>query len=358
MTPTSVALRAESLVKHFPVRQGLLGGVRASVRAVDGVSFDLASGSTLAIVGESGCGKSTLARLLMRLIEPDQGRIELNGEDFRQLSAAALRRARARIQMIFQDPYGSLNPRMVVGDILEEPLLLHRSLASSQRREEVSRLLERVGLPSDAARRWPHEFSGGQRQRLAIARALAAGPQVLVCDEPVSALDVSIQAQILNLLADLQRSLSLSYVFISHDLAVVRQVAHQIGVMYLGQLVEAGPAQKVFEAPRHPYTQALLAAVPVPDPARRLNRPVLAGDVPSPIDPPPGCRFHTRCSHATDRCRNEQPPLADQSGDGVAVACWHWPDIVGSSQAHGVRPAPVSPALARLQAAFSMSSST
>lgn len=354
MIQASTVLRAESLVKHFPVRQGLLGGVRRSVRAVDGVSFELASASTLAIVGESGCGKSTLARVLMRLIEPDQGRIELEGHDFGHLSAPALRKARSRIQMVFQDPYGSLNPRMVVGDILEEPLLLHRTLSAVQRRDEVARLLERVGLAPEAARRWPHEFSGGQRQRLAIARALAAGPQVLVCDEPVSALDVSIQAQILNLLADLQRSLSLSYVFISHDLAVVRQVAHHIGVMYLGQLVETGPAQSVFDSPRHPYTRALLAAVPVPDPAQRSIRPVLAGDVPSPIDPPPGCRFHTRCEHATDRCRREPPPLEDQRGDGVAVACWHWPTLTGGSNAP--RSMAVSPALARLQAAFSVSS--
>jgi len=262
MTPTSVALRAESLVKHFPVRQGLLGGVRASVRAVDGVSFDLAAGSTLAIVGESGCGKSTLARLLMRLIEPDQGRIELNGEDFRQLSAAALRKARARIQMIFQDPYGSLNPRMVVGDILEEPLLLHRSLSSSQRREEVSRLLERVGLPSDAARRWPHEFSGGQRQRLAIARALALNPKFIICDESVSALDVSVQAQVLNLLIQLREEFQFTYIFISHDLSVVKFMSDRMVVMNKGKIEEMGISDEIYNNPQQEYTKRLIGAIP------------------------------------------------------------------------------------------------
>ncbi len=327
-------LQVEGLVKHFPTGQGLLGRTRAVVRAVDGVSLTLEAARTLAIVGESGCGKSTLARLLLRLIEPDAGRIVLAGESLLDQDPRSLRRMRGRIQMIFQDPYGSLNPRMTAGDILAEPLMLHSDRSAAERTARVGELLERVGLPTDAARRWPHEFSGGQRQRLAIARALAAGPELIVCDEPVSALDVSIQAQILNLLGQLQRDLGLAYVFISHDLAVVRQVADTVGVMYLGQLVETGPADQVFAAPKHPYTRALLAAVPQPDPSRRGRRVILSGDVPSPIAPPPGCRFHTRCAHADAKCREAMPTLAAGAGSGPGeqlasprVACWHWARI-------------------------------
>jgi peptide/nickel transport system ATP-binding protein/oligopeptide transport system ATP-binding protein len=364
MSQGTLALQAEGLVKHFPVGRGLFGGGRAVVRAVDGVSLSLGHGRTLAVVGESGCGKSTLARLLLRLIEPDQGQIRLADGALTGLDAASMRHMRGRIQMVFQDPYGSLNPRMTAGDILAEPLMLHTGLDRSARTIRVADLLNRVGLPADAARRWPHEFSGGQRQRLAIARALAAGPQVIVCDEPVSALDVSIQAQILNLLAELQRDMGLAYVFISHDLAVVRQVADDIAVMYLGQFVESGPATQIFSSPRHPYTRALLAAVPQPDPSRRGQRMVLSGDVPSPISPPSGCRFHTRCALADERCRRTAPEFA-RLGEGVSVACWHPAQSQESASraTHGtsaddgfdhspLREAKAARALARLQAAF------
>jgi len=361
MNATTPALRAEGLVKHFPVNRGLLGRTRAVVRAVDGVSLTLQAGQTLAVVGESGCGKSTLARMLLRLIEPDQGRIHLGETELTGLPPERLRRQRGRIQMVFQDPYGSLNPRMTAGDILDEPLRLHTRLSPAERPARVAQLLGRVGLPADAARRWPHEFSGGQRQRLAIARALAADPEVIVCDEPVSALDVSIQAQILNLLADLQRDFGLAYLFISHDLSVVRQVADSIAVMYLGQIVETGPATQVFESPAHPYTRALLRAVPLPDPTRRGPRAILSGDVPSPISPPSGCRFHTRCPHADETCRDTAPVLQDTGG--VSLACWHAARIAESDAAPAQAPAhsisgsstraqAAAEALARLQAAF------
>jgi oligopeptide/dipeptide ABC transporter ATP-binding protein len=369
------ALRVEGLVKHFTVRRGLFGADAGRVRAVDGVSFEVEAGRTMAIVGESGCGKSTLARALLRLVEPDAGRVLLDGQDLRQVDAAALLRARSRIQMIFQDPYGSLNPRMAVGDMLEEPLRLHAVVPSAARAARVRELLSLVGLPSGAARRYPHEFSGGQRQRLAIARALAAQPRVIVCDEPVSALDVSIQAQILNLLADLQREFGLAYVFISHDLAVVRQVATTVGVMYLGRLVETAPAATLFNRPLHPYTRALLDAAPVPDPSRRRARALLSGDLPSPIDPPPGCRFHTRCPHADARCSAETPGLEVALLPGMAsapnglaasgqpspalaasrVACWHWDrlPVPSAFQDEGAVVArPGSDVLRRLQSAF------
>ena len=348
---TAPALRAEGLVKHFPVRTGLFGRTAAHVRAVDGVSFEVAAGETFAIVGESGCGKSTVARLLLRLIEPDAGRVRLGDDDLLAADAAALRALRGRIQLVFQDPYGSLNPRMTAGDALGEPLRLHGDGDAAARAARVGELLAQVGLRPEAARRYPHEFSGGQRQRLAIARALAAGPRVIVCDEPVSALDVSIQAQILNLLGELQRRLGLAYVFISHDLAVVRQVATGLGVMYLGRFVETGPAAAIFDAPKHPYTRALLAAVPVPDPsAARGREPAIGGDVPSPLAPPPGCTFHTRCPHADERCRTEVPAL-EAAGDGTSVACWHWKRIAPPTSARAARRAP-DDALARLQAAF------
>lgn len=354
-------LRATGLVKHFTARRGLFGRTQGVIKAVDGVSLELAAGQTLAVVGESGCGKSTLARLLLRLIEPDSGRIELEGQDLSALDERQLLKARRRIQMVFQDPYGSLNPRMKAGDVLEEPLRLHELAPAAQRPQQVRSLLDMVGLPAEAARRFPHEFSGGQRQRLAIARALAAQPRVIVCDEPVSALDVSIQAQILNLLSDLQRELGLAYVFISHDLAVVRQVSSHVAVMYLGRLVETGPAAAVFRRPLHPYTRALLGAVPVPDPGRPRAVSTLAGDVPSPLDPPAGCRFHTRCAHADEACKARTPPLErwagaadpDMTSDSPSsVACWHAVRLaeIGVSAPSPVRPE--HPVLGRLQEAF------
>lgn len=345
----SVLLQAQNLVKHFPVRTGLFGGVSAAVRAVDGVSFQVQAGRTFAIVGESGCGKSTVARLLTRLIEPTSGQVFLKGQDLLAAGPAELRRLRGRIQLIFQDPYGSLNPRMSAGDMLAEPLRLHGVVPAAGRAARVAELLDAVGLRADAARRYPHEFSGGQRQRLAIARALAAGPEVIVCDEPVSALDVSIQAQILNLLTDLRQRLGLAFVFISHDLAVVRQIADEVGVMYLGRMVETGPARQVMAAPRHPYTRALLQAVPRPDPGLRGREPALAGDVPSPMSPPPGCHFHTRCPHADEQCRSQVPVLQD-AGDGGQVSCWHWSRLAPMALPSAA--ASPNPALVRLQAAF------
>jgi peptide/nickel transport system ATP-binding protein/oligopeptide transport system ATP-binding protein len=317
------------------------------------VSFEVKAGETFAIVGESGCGKSTIARLLLRLIEPTAGSIELEGRNLVDLSSAELRRLRARLQIVFQDPYGSLNPRMTVGAMLAEPLMLHAVVPPAQRGARVAELLTVVGLRADAAERYPHEFSGGQRQRLAIARALAAEPKVIVCDEPVSALDVSIQAQILNLLADLQRRLGLAYVFISHDLAVVRHIASTIAVMYLGRFVETGPAAAVFETPRHPYTRALLAAAPQPMPGARVREAALAGDVPSPLNAPPGCHFHPRCPYAVDRCRTEVPQLERSEGSGQ-VACHRWQEIgIAPHRSTGTLRAPEQQAaLARLQAAF------
>jgi peptide/nickel transport system ATP-binding protein/oligopeptide transport system ATP-binding protein len=343
-------LQVRDLAKHFPVHTGLFGRGVATVRAVDGVSFDVHAGRTLAIVGESGCGKSTVARLVLRLIEPTRGELRLAGSDLVGLSPARLRALRGKLQIVFQDPYGSLNPRMTVGDMLAEPLMLHDTVPPAQRRARVAELLSLVGLRPESAQRYPHEFSGGQRQRLAIARALAAEPQVIVCDEPVSALDVSIQAQILNLLADLQRRFGLAYVFISHDLAVVRQIADEVAVMYLGRFVETGPAPRVFESPRHPYARALLAAVPVPVPGARARGQVVGGDVPSPLAPPPGCHFHTRCAHAVDRCRAEAPALEPVEAGG-AVACHRWRELAADGGGL-VRRAPDNPALRRLQAAF------
>jgi oligopeptide/dipeptide ABC transporter ATP-binding protein len=346
----SPILEAVGLVKHFPARAGLLGRGGGTVRAVDGVSFAVEQGETFAIVGESGCGKSTVARLLLRLIDPTAGSVRFEGRDVPALPPSELRALRGRLQIVFQDPYGSLNPRMTVGEMLSEPLALHRVVPPEGRRSRVAELLALVGLHPQAAARYPHEFSGGQRQRVAVARALASEPRVIVCDEPVSALDVSIQAQILNLLAGLRERFRLAYVFISHDLAVVRHIADRLAVMYLGQFVETGPGEALFARPRHPYTQALLAAVPLPSPGARTPRAVLSGDVPSPLAPPSGCRFHTRCLHAIERCASENP-VEEPTPDGARVACHRWREIE-PGPATGLAVAAGNPVLARLQRAF------
>ena len=313
-------LAVNDLRKHFLLGGGLLGRNARSLKAVDGVSFTLEKGETLSLVGESGCGKSTVARSLMRLFPPTSGQVVLGGTRIDDLSAGALRPLRRRIQMVFQDPFSSLNPRMRVRDILAEPI---RNFGLAKSRLDLdgrlAALMERVGLPREALSRFPHEFSGGQRQRIGIARALAAEPDLIICDEAVSALDVSVKAQIVNLLQDLQAELDLALLFISHDLAIVEHMTHRVAVMYLGKIVEIGPRRNIFLAPRHPYTRALLSAVPVPEPGAGRSRIVLRGDVPSPIDPPSGCRFHTRCPHAFERCRIEEPRLDAVGGDHFAA---------------------------------------
>ena len=348
---TAPVLELRDVSKAFVARRTLLGRPAATVRAVDGVTLSVAAGETLALVGESGCGKSTVGRLALRLIEPTGGAVLYQGQDLAELPAAELRRMRAGAQLIFQDPYGSLNPRLTVGDTLGEPLLLHSDLAASDRRRRVAELLETVGLKPEHAARYPHEFSGGQRQRIAIARALAVEPRLIVCDEPVSALDVSIRSQVLNLLADLQQRLGLAYVFISHDLAVVRHIATRVAVMYLGRIVESGACEAVFGEPRHPYTRALLTAVPGVAKGSLGRRRLLPGDPPSPIAPPPGCHLHPRCEHAREACRTGRPALVAPA-DGHATACHVWQDIVSSAAAPPVAEAAPSAALRRLFHAF------
>jgi oligopeptide transport system ATP-binding protein len=316
----ALTLQVENLVKHFPIRRGVFGRQTGAVRAVDGISFEVARGETLGIVGESGCGKSTVGRVVLKLLEPTAGRIVLAGTDVTRLGAAAMWPHRRHAQIVFQDPYSSLNPRLSAAAIVGEPLDNYGLAKGPARAERVAELFRRVGLRPEFMDKYPHEFSGGQRQRLGIARALAAGPELIVADEPVSALDVSVQAQVLNLLIDLQEEYRLSYLFISHDLAVMRHISHRIAVMYLGRIVELADKRTLFTRPLHPYTEALLSAAPVPDPTRKRRRLVLEGDVPSPARPPPGCHFHPRCPYAIARCRGEDPPLREVA-PGHRVAC-------------------------------------
>jgi oligopeptide/dipeptide ABC transporter ATP-binding protein len=313
-------LEVEDLKTYFPVRKGLLRRAVGQVHAVDGVSFTIGAGETLGLVGESGCGKTTVGRSVLRLIEPTAGVIRLGGRDITRLGRAELRPFRREMQIIFQDPFSSLNPRMRAGDIVGEPLKVHGTVPARERRERVAALFARVGLSEAQMDNYPHQFSGGQRQRIGVARALALNPKLIVGDEPVSALDVSIQAQVINLLTDLQRELGLAYLFISHNLAVVEHISHRIAVMYLGRIVEHTDRETLFRKPLHPYTEALLAAVPVPDPAARRAKRVLQGDVPSPLHPPAGCHFHTRCPYAEARCRSETPRLREIE-PGHHVAC-------------------------------------
>nr|WP_320776980.1 dipeptide ABC transporter ATP-binding protein [Streptomyces sp. CRN 30] len=318
-------LKVEGLVKHFPIKKGLLQRQVGAVKAVDGIDFEVRRGETLGVVGESGCGKSTMGRLITRLLEPSGGKVEFDGTDITHLDTGGMRPLRRDIQMIFQDPYGSLNPRHTIGSIVSAPFKLQNVEPEGGVKKEVQRLLELVGLSPEHYNRYPHEFSGGQRQRIGIARALALKPRMVVADEPVSALDVSIQAQVVNLMDDLQDELGLTYVIIAHDLSVVRHVSDRIAVMYLGKIVELADRHSLYDAPMHPYTKALMSAVPIPDPKRRhqkSERILLKGDVPSPIAPPSGCRFHTRCWKATEICRTTEPPLLELK-PGQRVACHH-----------------------------------
>jgi peptide/nickel transport system ATP-binding protein/oligopeptide transport system ATP-binding protein len=308
----SPLLEVHELKKHFPIHKGVLARVIGQVHAVDGVSFRIARGETLGLVGESGCGKSTVGRTLLKLVEPTSGQIIVDGADITGLDQSAMFPYRRKMQMIYQDPYASLNPRMTAGDIVGEPLIIHGAADRRERQERVATLFERVGLRHELMTSYPHEFSGGQRQRIGIARALGLEPELIIGDEPVSALDVSIQAQIINLLMDLQDEYRLSYLFVAHDLAVVEHISHRVAVMYLGRIVETADKTRLFEMPLHPYTEALLSAVPVPKArARGRKRMILTGDVPSPIRPPPGCHFHTRCPYAMSRCRHEAPALRE-----------------------------------------------
>ncbi|MGE5572886.1 MAG: ABC transporter ATP-binding protein [Bacteroidota bacterium] len=327
-----VLLEVKDLVKHFPITKGIVISKKVgAVKAVDGVSFFIKHGETLGLVGESGCGKSTTGRLILRLIEATSGEITFEGRNVLKLGREEMRELRKDMQIIFQDPYASLNPRMTVGDIVGEPMEIHRIARGKEKDKRVRELLEVVGLSPLHARRYPHEFSGGQRQRIGVARALAVNPKLIICDEPVSALDVSIQAQVINLLQDLQREFGLTYLFIAHDLSVVKHISDRVAVMYLGKIVELAAKHELYSNPQHPYTEALLSAVPIPDPTRKKQRIILEGDVPSPINPPSGCRFHTRCRYAQEVCSIEDPAFVD-IGDDHFVAC-HFRKSLGNRKA-------------------------
>ncbi|WP_175987980.1 ABC transporter ATP-binding protein [Bacillus sp. Marseille-Q1617] len=317
---TEPLLKVENLKKHFPITGGILGRPVSSVKAVDGVSFTVNKGETLGIVGESGCGKSTTGRMLMRLIDPSEGRVTFEDRELTNLSNSEMRKIRREIQMVFQDPYASLNPRHTVEKILEEPLKVHGMGSAKERKKRVHELLNIVGLSSYHAKRYPHQFSGGQRQRIGIARALMTKPKLIIADEPVSALDVSIQSQVLNLMQDLQKEFELTYIFIAHDLGVVRHISDRVGVMYLGKMVELSDSETLYEKPLHPYTQALLSAVPIPDPDFKRETQLLQGDIPSPSNPPSGCTFHTRCPMATEVCKQKVPEFKEHQ-PGHYVAC-------------------------------------
>ena len=314
-------LQVDDLKMHFPVHGGILYRQIATVFAVDGVSFSLDHGKTLGLVGESGCGKSTLGRSLLRLYDPTAGQILFEGRDITHLQGKNLRALRGDMQMIFQDPFESLNPRHTIGDILEEPFIIHKMGKPAERRQQVLKLLDKVGMPSDAIHKFPHEFSGGQRQRIGIARSISLKPKLIICDEPVSALDVSIQSQILNLLLDLQQEMGMAYLFIAHDLSVIKHVSDQIAVMYLGRVVEIAQSEDLYANPLHPYTQALIASIPVPDPRQRKDFQPLKGEVPSPLNPPPACHFVDRCAYAKDICRQQTPVLRSLDNSGHQVAC-------------------------------------
>ena len=315
-------LEVRNLVKHFPITKGFIVQRQVgAVKAVDGVTFSIRRGETLGLVGESGCGKTTTGRVILRLMEPTSGEALFEGRNIFKLSKEELRKMRRDMQIIFQDPYSSLNPRMTVGDIIGEPLEIHNLARGKEKLRRVQELLEVVGLSPYHVNRYPHEFSGGQRQRIGIARALAVNPKLIICDEPVSALDVSIQAQVLNLLQELQKEFGLTYLFIAHDLSVVKHISDRIAVMYLGKIAEVAEADEMFENPQHPYTEALLSAVPIPDPGMRRERIILPGDVPSPVNPPQGCRFHTRCLYARESCSVNEQVLIDYWGNGHEVAC-------------------------------------